>query len=86
MEADTYTAKEAARILRTMARTVRRRLARDDLEGNRGPTSGRWRIAAHSVTAAMPDRTPKPSQAPPEASQEAAELQAMENLSASSLA
>jgi excisionase family DNA binding protein len=71
---DTYTVQEAARILRTTERTVRRRLERGDLEGTRDPTTGRWKVAAHSVTAAMPDRPPKASQEPPEASQEAADL------------
>ena len=74
MEEDFYTVQEAARILRTTERTVRRRLEREDLVGTRDPTSGRWRVAAHSVTAAMPERPPKPSQEPPEASQEAADL------------
>ena len=67
MEEEHYTVQEAARILRTTERTVRRRLARDDLKGSRDPTSGRWRVEAHSVTAAMPDRPPKPSQEGPEA-------------------
>jgi len=74
VEEETYTVQEAARILRTTERTVRRRLERGDLEGTRDPTTGRWRVAARSVTAAMPERPPKPSQEPPEASQEAAEL------------
>jgi excisionase family DNA binding protein len=74
VEEDTYTVQEAARILRTTERTVRRRLERGDLEGTRDPPRGRWRVAAHSVTAAMPERPPKPSQEPPEASQEAADL------------
>ena len=73
-EAESYTVQEAARILRTTERTVRRRLERDDLEGTRDPTSGRWRVKAHSVTAAMGDRPPKASQEPPEAIQEAADL------------
>jgi len=56
---ESYTVQEAARILRTTERTVRRRLERKDLEGTQDPTSGRWRVAAHSVTAAMADRPPK---------------------------
>jgi excisionase family DNA binding protein len=75
VEEEYYTVQEAARILRTTERTVRRRLEREELKGKRDPTSGRWRIEAHSVTAAMPERPPKASQGPPEASQEAAELQ-----------
>jgi excisionase family DNA binding protein len=71
---ETYTVQEAARILRTTERTVRRRLERGDLEGTRDPTTGRWRVAAHSVTAAMPDRPPKASQERREASQETADL------------
>src|SRR5215213_5784142 len=63
---DTYTVQEAARILRTTERTVRRRLERGDLTGKRDPTSGRWRVEAHSVTAAMPERPPKTSQEPSE--------------------
>lgn len=74
MEEETYTVQEASRILRTTERTVRRRLERGDLEGTRDPTTGRWRVAAHSVTAATPERPPKASQEPPEASQEAADL------------
>ncbi len=73
-EAESYTVQEAARILRTTERTVRRRLERGDLDGTRDPTSGRWRVKAHSVTAAMGDRPPKASQGPPEAAQEAADL------------
>jgi hypothetical protein len=69
---ETYTVQEAARILRTTERTVRRRLERGDLEGDRDPTTGRWSVSARSVTAAMPDR-------PPRASQE----QALERLEAS---
>jgi excisionase family DNA binding protein len=63
---ETYTVQEAARILRTTERTVRRRLERGDLEGTRDPTTGRWTVAARSVTAAMPDRPPKASQEPSE--------------------
>jgi hypothetical protein len=71
---ESYTVQEAARILRTTERTVRRRLGRGDLEGTQDPTSGRWRVAAHSVTAAMPERPPKASQEPPGAAEEAADL------------
>jgi excisionase family DNA binding protein len=59
VEEDYYTVQEAARILRTTERTVRRRLEREDLDGTRDPTTGRWRVKAHSVTAAMEDRPPK---------------------------
>ena len=69
MEEEYYTVQEAARILRTTERTVRRRLEREDLVGTRDPTSGRWRVSARSVTAAMPERPPKPSQEPPEAAE-----------------
>jgi hypothetical protein len=62
VEEDFYTVQEAARILRTTERTVRRRLERSDLEGSRDPTTGRWRVAARSVSAALPDRPPKQSQ------------------------
>jgi excisionase family DNA binding protein len=58
---DAYTVQEAARILRTTERTVRRRLERGDLEGTRDPTTGRWRAATRSVPAAMPERPPKPA-------------------------
>jgi excisionase family DNA binding protein len=74
VEEDYYTVQEAARILRTTERTVRRRLERRDLDGSRDPTTGRWRVKAHSVTAAMPDRPPKESQEALESSQEAAGL------------
>jgi len=73
VDEEQYTVQEAARLLRTTERTVRRRLGRGDLEGVRDPTSGRWRVAAHSVTAAMPERPPKASQEP-ETIQEAADL------------
>jgi hypothetical protein len=53
--------QEAARILRTTERTVRRRLERRDLEGTRDPISGRWKVEARSVTEAMPERPPKAS-------------------------
>ncbi len=65
-EAENYTVQEAAKILRTTERTVRRRLERGDLEGTRDPISGRWRVAAISVTDAMPDRPPKASLEPPQ--------------------
>jgi excisionase family DNA binding protein len=74
VEEDYYTVQEAARILRTTERTVRRRLERGDLEGKRDPNSGRWRAAAHSVTAAMPDRPPKESEETRESSQESTDL------------
>jgi excisionase family DNA binding protein len=74
VEEDYYTVQEAARILRTTERTVRRRLERGDLEGKRDPISGRWRAAAHSVTAAMPDRPPKESEETRESSQESTDL------------
>jgi len=76
MDEEHYTVQEAARILRTTERTVRRRLERGDLEGTRDPTTGRWRVKAHSVTAAMGDRPPRASHEPPEAVQEAADLRA----------
>jgi hypothetical protein len=63
---ETYTVQEAARILRTTERTMRRRLERGYLEGTRDPTTGRWTVAARSVTAAMPRRPPKASQEPSE--------------------
>ena len=56
---ETYTVQEAARILRTTERTIRRRLERSELEGSRDPISGRWRVEARSVTEAMPERPPK---------------------------
>jgi excisionase family DNA binding protein len=59
VEEESYTVQEAARILRTTERTVRRRLERGELVGTRDITTGRWRIEAHSVTAAMPERPPK---------------------------
>jgi excisionase family DNA binding protein len=74
VEEESYTVQEAAKVLRTTERTIRRRLERGDLGGSRDPTTGRWRVSATSVTAAMPDRPPKPSQEPPEATQEAADL------------
>ncbi len=75
MDEEHYTVQEAALILRTTERTVRRRLERRDLEGTRDPTTGRWRVQAHSVTAAMPKRPPKASQEPPDASESVREYQ-----------
>lgn len=74
MEEDYYTVQEAAKVLRTTERTVRRRLQRGDLDGTRDPTTGRWRVEARSVTAALPDRPPKESQEALESSQEDAGL------------
>src|SRR5215203_2425308 len=75
MEEDTYTVQEAARILRTTERTVRRRLERGELEGTRDPTTGRWRVRAHSVTAAMPERPPKVPREPSESPESAQDYQ-----------
>jgi excisionase family DNA binding protein len=72
VEGESYTVQEAARILRVTERTVRRRLERGELEGSQDPISGRWRVAAHSVTSALSDRPPKA--ASPESAQDAAEL------------
>lgn len=74
MEEENYTVQEAAKILRTTERTVRRRLERGDLDGTRDPTSGRWRVKAVSVTAAMPERPPKASQEAPQAAGEVLDL------------
>jgi uncharacterized protein (DUF2267 family) len=73
VEEETYTVQEAARILRTTERTVRRRLERRDLEGTRDPISGRWKVEARSVTAAMPERPLKPSQTREDVSESVAE-------------
>ena len=75
MEEDYYTVQEAARILRTTERTVRRRLERKDLEGSRDPISGRWKVEARSVTEAMPERPPKASESALEASESARDYQ-----------
>jgi excisionase family DNA binding protein len=69
VQEETYTVQEAARILRTTERTVRRRLERGDLKGSRDAISGRWKVEAHSVTAAMPERPPKASDSALEASE-----------------
>ena len=76
MDGEDYTVQEAAKILRTTERTVRRRLERGDLEGRRDPTTGRWFVSARGVTAAMPERPPKASQEPPDAASEVADLRA----------
>ena len=44
-----YSTSEAAKILRTTERTIRRRLERGDLEGWRDPTTGRWWASARSI-------------------------------------
>jgi len=75
VEEDTYTVQEAARILRTTERTIRRRLQRGDLGGTQDPTTGRWRVEAHSVTAAMPERPPKAPEKALEASESARDYQ-----------
>ncbi len=72
---ETYTVQEAAKVLRTTERTVRRRLERGDLEGTRDPISGRWRVDAVSVTAALPDRPPKASQEAPQAAESVRDYQ-----------
>lgn len=72
---DYYTVQEAAKILRTTERTIRRRLERGDLVGTRDQISGRWRVEAHSVSEAMPDRPPKESQEPSESSVSASDYQ-----------
>jgi excisionase family DNA binding protein len=74
VEGESYTVQEASRILRVTERTVRRRLERGELEGTQDPISGRWRVAAHSVTAAMPERPPRSPERSLEASLEAADL------------
>ena len=75
-----YTVQEAARILRTTERTVRRRLVRGDLEGTQDPTTGRWRVAARSVHAAMEGRPPKASQEPSESPESVREYRERESL------
>jgi excisionase family DNA binding protein len=79
VDEETYTVQEAAKILRTSERTVRRRLERGDLKGSRDSTTGRWRVAAVSVTAAMPERPPKASQEAPEGSESFAERREYED-------
>ncbi len=76
MEEDFYTVQEAARILRTTERTIRRRLERGELKGTRDQISGRWRLEARSVTEAMEDRPPKASETPLDAPERAAEHEA----------
>ena len=78
VEGEGYTVQEAAKILRTTERTIRQRLERGDLEGQRDPTTGQWWVSARAVTAAMPGRPPKASasQEPPDAASEVAHLQA----------
>jgi hypothetical protein len=68
-----YTAQEAAKILRTTERTIRRRLERGDLKGRRDPISGRWFVDARSVSDAIPERPPKPSQEAPDAPERTSE-------------
>jgi hypothetical protein len=75
VEEETYTVQEAARILQTTERTVRRRLERDDLEGTRDPTTGRWKVAARSVTAALEERPPKAPERTLESSESVREYQ-----------
>src|SRR5215207_6689083 len=72
---ESYTVQEASRVLRVTERTVRRRLERGELEGTRDPISGRWRVAATSVTEAMPSRPPKAAAS----LQEALESEALES-------
>jgi excisionase family DNA binding protein len=74
VEGESYTVQEASRILRVTERTVRRRLERGELEGRQDPISGRWRVAAHSVTAAMPERPPRSPERSLETPLEAADL------------
>jgi chromosome segregation ATPase len=69
-----YSTTEAAKILRTTERTVRRRAERGDLEGWRDPTTGRWWASARSVHKAMSDRPPKASEEPSESPQSVPDL------------
>ncbi len=69
-----YSTTEAAKILRTAERTVRRRVERGDLEGWRDPTTGRWWASARSVHKAMSDRPPKASEEPSESPQSVPDL------------
>ncbi len=83
MEGEDYTVQEAAKTLRTTERTIRQRLERGDLEGQRDPTTGQWWVSARAVTAAMPGRPPKasPSLELPDVFSEVADLRArVENL------
>jgi excisionase family DNA binding protein len=75
VEEESYTVQEAAKVLRTTERTVRRRLEREDLDGTRDPTTGRWRVSARSVTEAMADRPPKGSQEASESPESVREYQ-----------
>jgi excisionase family DNA binding protein len=78
MEGEDYTVQEAAKILRTTERTVRRRLERGELEGRQEPTTGRWWVSARAVATAMEERRPKASASlePPDAASEVAHLRA----------
>jgi chromosome segregation ATPase len=78
VDGEEYTTQEAARILETTERTIRRRLERGELEGRRDPTSGRWWVSARAVTDAMEDQPPKGSASlePPDATSEVAYLRA----------
>jgi chromosome segregation ATPase len=78
VDGEEYTTQEAARILETTERTIRRRLERGELEGRRDPTSGRWWVSARAVTDAMEDQPPKGSASlePPDATSEVAYVRA----------
>jgi hypothetical protein len=75
VDGEEYTVQEAAKILRTTERTIRRRLERSDLEGRRDPTSGRWFVSARAVTEAMKDRPARDSQEALEAPESVREYQ-----------
>jgi chromosome segregation ATPase len=79
VDGEEYTTQEAARILETTERTIRRRLERGELEGRRDPTSGRWWVSARAVTDAMEDQPPEGSaslEPPEDATSEVAYLRA----------
>jgi DNA repair exonuclease SbcCD ATPase subunit len=78
VEGEGYTVQEGAKILRTTERTIRQRLKRGDLEGQRDPMTGQWWVSARAVTDAMDDHPSEGSASlePPDAASEVAHLRA----------
>ena len=73
MEVDTYTTREAAKILQLTERRVAQMLERGELEGSK--TAGRWQIPQHAVHRLLPDRPARTeAKEAPQISDEAREL------------
>jgi excisionase family DNA binding protein len=62
--ADYYTTGEAARVLGLTESRIRQMLLASELEGERDPTTERWRIPQHAVHARLETRRPRERSGP----------------------